>query len=920
VTDDPTQATLPIQLTTFIGRDRELAELDDMLRRTRLLTVTGEGGCGKTRLALELASKTLHRYPGGVWCLELASISDPALIDSALASAVGVRPLPGRSPLEAVAAHLIGRRALVLFDNCEHLVDTCREIAASLLRTCPELTVLTTSREPLGLGVETTWRVPSMSLPHEQGLVTADLLAQSDAVRLFVERAVKVRPNFLVNDDVARHIARICRDLGGIPLAIELAAARVRILSIERIATGLGDRFHLLTGGERGALPRLQTLRASVEWSHDLLDPAERTLLRRCGVFQGGFTLDACEAVCADDELERLAVLDRLTSLVDKSLVLVDLRGMSTRFAMLETIRQYAFERLEEAGEVRSLRDRHADTFLALAESTAPILGADLESDDVLRGDASNLHAAIDHTAEVAPEKALRLCNALAYWWLLSGQPGEGPMALTRALDATEGQASRLRCGALFWRGYLSFYTGHPDRSRRDVDEGLSMARQLGDDLNQARMLNTLGLLESMADPVASIAILERSRNLAESVSDDWCLAESLQNIGWSLILIGDREQAQRNLELSYEIARHLGSRELLSWHWFMLGHCLYPTGDHRSVRKLWNLCLEGATDLQDGFATWGLALLDINAGESQAALEQLELCRQRMIPSGVGISLPFLEDGIGRARAALGDLDAARRDLAAAAQAHSRGYVWAQVMALIDLAHVDRLRGDLVEARAQVDRAVTVAEHLGNLGLVARAHTQLARIHGASGDWAGADHFARRALTAQIERRDDLDIPDTLDALAEVGAGVDEFLESSRLLGASALARSQLGLMRWKHEQAWADGLRQRLIDAIGDEAFEGAFAAGRAGTLLDVIASFRRGHDTRRRPSFGWESLTPTELEIVRHTAAGLTNPEIAQRMFISRGTVKVHLSHVYAKLGLRNRSEVAAEAIRRGLPNQT
>ncbi len=738
--------------------------------------------------------------------------------------------------------------------------------------------------------------------------------SDSDAVRLFIERAVKVRPNFAVSDDSAPHVARICQDLDGIPLAIELAAARVRVLSVERIAAELADRFHLLTGGERGALPRLQTLRASVDWSHELLAAPERTLLRRLGVFQGGFTLDACEAVCADDQLDRYAVLDVLTSLVDKSLVLVEGRESSSRYALLETIRHYALDRLAETGETGRLRDRHADAFLALAESTAPVLGTDAGSGDVLGADAANLHAAIEHTARAEPENALRLCSALSYWWLLTGRLVEGPAALNRALEATVGQRSSLRCGALFWRGYLAFFAADYELTQQAATEALAIARELGDRLNEARVLNTLGLLETGLDPRGTLPTFERSCELARAVGDDWCLSEATQNVGWALLMAGEGHAARAKLEASFEIARRHGLRELVAWHWFMLGHAAYPTGDREGARASWERCLEGASDLQEGWATWSLGLLDVDAGRPAEALERLEACRGRMVSAGVGHGLPFLDGGIALAQAALGRLDEARGGLVAAAREHASRFVWAQAMTLVHLAQVERLRGGDAAAQSAAEQALAVAEHLGHRGLVARARHQLARVAAVRGDWAAAEQLAHEALADQAERGDHIDVPDSLDVLAQVAAGLESHEEAARLLGAAGRARAELGLARWQTEEERAEALVQRLCEALGDDAVTSACGEGEALRRDAAVAYVRRARGSRKRPSAGWESLTPTELEIVRHAAAGLTNPEIGERMFISRGTVKIHLSHIYAKLGLRNRSEVAAEAMRR------
>jgi predicted ATPase/class 3 adenylate cyclase/DNA-binding CsgD family transcriptional regulator len=908
---------LPIQLTSFVGRGRELAELNALLASTRLLTLTGTGGCGKTRLALQLAADVVDRYPGGVWWLELAPLADPTLIESALATIVGVRPLPGQTPLDAAVLRLAPVRALVLLDNCEHVLEPCARLADALLRGCPEVSVVATSREPVGVGGETTWRVPSLSLPRSLPAAgeskAAQSLGQSDAMRLFVERAVKVWPNFTLTDDTAPSVARVCRDLDGIPLAIELAAARVRVLSVERIAEGLADRFQLLTGGARGALPRLQTLRGSVDWSYGLLVEPERRLLRRLGVFQGGFTLEACEAVCAGDDLDRYAILDLLTSLVDKSLVLVEERGSRGRYALLETVRHYALERLAEAGEAGRLRDRHTEAFVALAERTEPKLATDPGWGEVLGADAANLYAAIDHAATGEPEKALRLCAALAYWWVLTGRLVEGGAALTRALDATAGQRSALRCAAMGWRGYLAIFAGDFGLAQRDTTEALALARQLGDLASEARVLDALGLLELLPDPRAALPTLERSAELARAVGDDWCLAEATQNVGWALCLMGEYAAARGELEAAYELARRHGFGDLVAWHWFMLGTTVYLGGDQQAARRLWERCLQTASDIQYGAATWGLSLLDLHAGKPLEALERLEACRPRMISGGVGLALPTVDGGIALAHAALGQLEQALGEFTTVVREQD-GFAWAQALTLLDLARVERLLGDHTAATRSAQRALAVAEHLGNRALIARARAQLARVAAAQADWSAAERLAHQALADQAQRGERLDLPDSLDALAEIAAGLHSHQEAARLLGAATGARADLGLARWKPEQQHSESLAQRLRDALGESAMIATQAEGEALSLDDAIAYVRRARSARKRPSGGWESLTPTELEILHHAAQGLTNPEIGARMSISRGTVKVHLSHIYAKLGLRNRSEITAEAVRR------
>ncbi len=365
---------LPIQVTSFVGREQERADLKRLLTTTRLLTLTGSGGTGKTRLALQVAADVLERFKDGVWFVELAPLSDPALVPTGVASVLGVREEQGRPLMLTLLDWLRDKQLLLMLDNCEHLLDACARFADAVLHGCRAAQLLATSREAFGIAGEVPVRVPSLATPAPHASISLEALRQYDAVRLFMERAQIVRPDYTLTNQNAPALAQICQRLDGIPLAIELAASRLKVLSLDDINRRLDDRFRLLTGGSRTALPRQQTLRALIDWSDGLLSEPERALLRRLSVFAGGWTLDAAEAVCASDGIESFDVLDLLTHLVDKSLVVMDERDGETRYRMLETIRQYAREKLLESGEGERVRNRHTDFCLRLAATAKPEL------------------------------------------------------------------------------------------------------------------------------------------------------------------------------------------------------------------------------------------------------------------------------------------------------------------------------------------------------------------------------------------------------------------------------------------------------------------------------------------------------------------------------------------------------------------
>jgi predicted ATPase/class 3 adenylate cyclase len=558
---------LPQQSTSFIGREQELVDLERLLGKTRLLTLTGSGGCGKTRLALQVGADALEHYADGVWLVELASLSKAALVPQAVATVLGLREETGKSIPQTLADHLADKRALLILDNCEHLLEAAAGLVDLLLRRCPGLRIATTSREALGIAGEQSFRVPSLSLPPPSGKQTADAIASFEAVQLFVDRAALVRPGFALSDENAAPIASICFRLDGIPLAIELAAARVRTLSVPEIDARLNERFRLLTGGSRTALPRQQTLRSLIDWSYDLLNAPAKQMLQRLSVFAGGWTLEAAEHVCADDDTPAADVLDLLTSLADKSLVAFDAERSESRYRLVETVRQYAREKLMESGAGETVRDRHLDYFVTLAELAEPkLMGA--EQTMWLRrleDEHDNLRAALEWSvATDIGGRALRLCGALQRFWIMHGHGTEGRQWCTRVLSVEPSAAGTLaRSKALNCAGLLAYHQLDYDEARRLLEESLAIRRAAGDSRGVAVSLNNLGMVAlDQGDLAAARAMHEQSLALARELGNRNGIARSLGNLGMVASEQRDFGTARVLFEECLAIMRQLGDRD----------------------------------------------------------------------------------------------------------------------------------------------------------------------------------------------------------------------------------------------------------------------------------------------------------------------------------------------------------------------
>jgi predicted ATPase/DNA-binding CsgD family transcriptional regulator/DNA-binding XRE family transcriptional regulator len=561
---------LPLPLTSFIGRHSELAEVRQLLGTSRLLTLIGAGGVGKTRLALEVAAALGDDYRHGVWLVELAGLADPALVPQVIATTLGMREEAGRPLLDTVADALRPRQLLLLLDNCEHLIEACALVANDLLRICPQLTILATSRGSLGVGGEVTWRVPSMTLPWPGNPESVEQPLESEAVRLFNARAADARPGFKLTRDNIRGVARVCYQLDGIPLAIELAAARLKVLSVEQIADRLDDRLRLLTSGSRTALPRQQTLRGTLDWSYELLSITERCVFNRLAVFAGGWTLEAAETVCAGGDIESSEVLDVLARLVDQSMVQFEAaEDGSVRYRLLETLRHYALEKLQACGAVAlgSSRGRHAAFFVGLAESAEPELrrGQQAAWLNRLEREHDNLRQALEWTVEQRdPEPGLRLGGALARFWLVRGYLDEGHRWLDRVLLLPPASTARTpgRAAALSGAGKLAWTRGDYDQADALLRQSLALRRDLADDRGVAVAQYELAMVVAdRGDHQAARRLLEQALAGCRALGDRWGTAAALNLLGELLREQGDLPSARGLYEESRSLFDALQDR-----------------------------------------------------------------------------------------------------------------------------------------------------------------------------------------------------------------------------------------------------------------------------------------------------------------------------------------------------------------------
>ncbi|MEU4196189.1 LuxR C-terminal-related transcriptional regulator [Kribbella sp. NPDC026611] len=858
---------LPVMFTSFVGRQTQVAALRTQLSGSRLVTLTGPGGCGKTRLAAAAAAQLADRWPDGVWWVDLSAITaGAAQVPEAVAAALGLLVESGDRLL---IGQLRTKRALICLDNCEQIVDAVAEFVLALQTGCPEISVLATSREPLDIPGEAVWRVPA--------------LAPDEARALFVERAALVSMSPDAEHGLPpgseQAIRSICARLDGMPLALELAAAWIPTLTPEQVEAGLSDRFGLLRKNVRGVAVRQQTLAASIAWSYDLLADDERRVFSRLAVFSGGFSLDAATTICD-------TTLETFSRLVDKSLVVAE----GGRYRLLETIREYAATRLAEADETEPTRDRHLDHYLSVAETAEPLLDKDRDAwRTQIEPDRENYRAALDHGLSLAdPTRGRRLAAALRWLWNLQATGTEGITYLRRAIDRDPDDRSLLQARLLY--GYATVADTVDPFGYDAAGRGLVLATELGDDRLRSLFLALTAVGEFFTDLQKAWDLTAEGRRLAEGIGN---APARDANVALQCVLLAlwDRyDELWPLLDLVADGLLTSGERGIASTVLTVWSESLMTTGHPGKAIVLAERALAAAEPLADlhrvGAARGQLATLMARTGRIAEARElmrpllDLAETADAVVPN-LGQVMSVISYWSGEYAEAV--------EWTAREVAPDGPFADTFVLAMLIPTSAAALRAQGKDATEPLERAVQLARRHNLPRIVADALDQLGRAAIQDHPDKAAD-LLHEALTIRADRGLSTYTIESLESLALLAVHTNRPTDAGRLAHAATITRTERGLATPPDLPALPTSDEPPLA-------------------LDDAVAYARRMRGTRGRPTTGWASLTPTEQQVAALAAEGLTNPQIAERLYMSRGTVKTHLAHIYTKLTVTNRTELAA-----------
>ncbi|GIJ42942.1 LuxR family transcriptional regulator [Micromonospora andamanensis] len=899
---DPQTTVLPTFRTSFVGRAEELRELTGLLVRDRLVSVIGTGGVGKTRLAARAAADIAGLWPDGVRWVDL-SAQPSTSVAAAVAATVGVRVLVAEHPIRSLTAWLRPRRMLLVLDNCEHVLEPVADLVAAVLSACPEAAVLTTSRERLGLANETVWTVPAMS--------------PADGTALFAERARTVHAAFAADHAQAASIRRLCSRLDGLPLAIELAATWVRSTSPEQIEAALDDRFGLLVRSPRGVAGRHQTLLASIDWSYDRLSADEQRALRRMAVFAATFDSAAAGAVCVPSD-ETSGIEHLLHSLVDKSLVIAETGPGAGRYRLAETMRGYAHRQLLAAGEYAETARCHLAYFLRCAQRASPLLDRDKDTWRAQIGtDHDEYRAALAWGLEQDnPAPAVRLAAELGWWWHLTAHGTEGARFLRRALDRCPADDRQLLARLLTAAALVADTNNPVDAEAQLAARSLAIADELADPglRSLPALLLAVGTMYDDLDVALELAMAAEDAGMA--AGDGFVVDGSRALQGIIHHLRSRHATARTLLRTAIDRLAARGDRGVAATTMGVLAVDLAQTGELTEARLLAEVAVAVAAPLLDhhrvGSSRAVLAVIRGLSGDVEGGLTLLEPVRGLLDSTAPATFVPWLAGALGGLYLRRGDIAAAVRWLEAAGATPDARHTHLTTPTLPQRAAALRMAGRITEARYFAEQAYASAQRLDLPATLADSLEQLAWLAVDTDAEAATDrHHEALAIRLRCGLRPAC--LDSLDGLAHVAVRRGRHDVAAQLAAAGTALRRDLGYPRSVELRTVHERDRVVMRERLGALVFDDLTAVGER-MPYDVVMEFaRRGRGRRDRPDAGWDSLTPTELRVVELAVKGLNNPQIAGQLFVSRSTVKAHLAHVYAKLGIANRTELAALAAR-------
>ena len=854
---------LPTQLTSFVGREKELADVKKLMYGAHLLTLLGSGGVGKTRLSIQAGSEMLDQYHDGVWFVELASIFDPLLVPYTTATTLGLREERQRPVIDILCDYLREKKMLLILDNCEHLVDACARMADQILHAAPATRILASSREALGIGGEVTYRVPSLGLPDPSHLPPFESLSQYEAVKLFIDRATSAVQTFTVTNDNAPALAQDCHHLDGIPLAIELAAAKIRVLSVEQIAKRLDDRFKLLTGGSRTMTERHQTLRAAIDWSYNLLPFEEQVLFRRLAVFVGGWTLEAAEPICSDESVKSEDVLALLEQLINKSLVIKEEIEGESRYHMLETIRQYAYEKLLESEETAQMRDRHLDYFRTFAEKAETGI---LNADQVawlkkLDHEIDNIRLALDWSQQDRAEDGLRLGSAIWRFCLRYSYTNELVEKLNQLLQHPQGiRRTAARAKTLYILTILAVWqSGQRNYARQHAlaEECLAIYRELGDPKGEAAALYAMGVGENQYGDPDALSFLLQSLALYRAINDKTEICDVLIVISQ---VSTDPIQRQSCLEEALALARQRGDAVTMAGALDNLGNLAMDMRNLSQSRSYFEESLKVQLPLgAPGYITTLKYFVNVAMYEGDF-LQARALCNEvRSLSEKAGMTM-----------------------------------TWQYLWSLANIGEIELREGNIAQAKEIFSLAIQQFQKANRLDGVIYIIEVLASLNVNQGQPECAARLFAWA-DAMREKIDDQRPPMEQDSVDKDLAVIHSQLEEAEFAKFSE------------------DGRALTMEQAIAL-----AFAPVEESKLTRRIESnipvFRPSQREAEKQKYG--GLTSREREVAAQIAQGKSNQTIASELFVSLKTVEAHVTRILSKLGFTSRAQIAAWAVAKGL----